>query len=140
MFDFKFDWIQSLETGYKLIDMQNKELFRIGREIEQLLLTHCLDVTNTQLLELIGRLRDYVTYHFYFEEALLKNNKNIDYSLHIQAHRNFTAQINAIEYLALCKEPNEGLRQIRDLLQHWIFDHIIHFDIADLDRDCSISS
>lgn len=132
MFDFKFDWDPSLETGHTQIDAQHKELFSIGREIEQLLLTNCVGATDKYLLALLCKLRDYITYHFYFEEQLLKDIGNIDYASHVQAHQNFTSKINTIDCISLCKNPTQALSDIKNMIQQWVFDHVIHFDISDL--------
>ena len=58
MFDFKFNWDPQIETGIAEIDDQHKVLFRIGRDIEQLLQYRCIGVTEKQLLDIICELRD----------------------------------------------------------------------------------
>lgn len=134
MFDFKFDWDSTLETGDPLIDAQHKELFSIGREIEQLLLINCVGATDDYLLKLLCKLRDYITYHFYFEEQLLKDISNIDHASHIQSHQDFTSKINSVDCIYLCQNPNQAFLEIKNMLQQWIFDHIVHFDISDLNN------
>lgn len=37
MFDFKFDWCKEMEIGVPIVDAQHQELFRIGRDLEQLI-------------------------------------------------------------------------------------------------------
>ena len=44
MFDFNFNWDDSLTLGIEKLDMQHRELFKIGRDIEQLLLIQCIGV------------------------------------------------------------------------------------------------
>lgn len=35
MFDFKFDWDESISVGVEEIDEQHKELFKIARDINR---------------------------------------------------------------------------------------------------------
>lgn len=131
MLDFKFDWLPSLETGNLMIDTQHKELFRIAREIEQVILTNCIGVDDSYLLNLLCHVRDYVTYHFYFEEELLKTMSSPNFDKQTRAHQAFIAKINAIDCIHLCKNPKEGLTILKDLIQDLFFEHIIIEDIKD---------
>ena len=45
MFDFKFDWCKEMECGVKIIDEQHQILFRIGRDMEQLIMHGCQNAT-----------------------------------------------------------------------------------------------
>ncbi|MBQ6600414.1 MAG: hypothetical protein IIX36_02100, partial [Clostridia bacterium] len=51
--------------------------FKLGRHIEQLLLVYCAGITDTELLNLLYELRDYVTYHFYEEEKVSVSTDNL---------------------------------------------------------------
>ena len=42
MFDFKFDWEKNLNTSIESIDVQHKQLFKLGRDMEQLLQMQCM--------------------------------------------------------------------------------------------------
>ena len=72
MFDFKFDWASNMETGYSDIDTQHKQLFKIGRDLEQLIRIQCIGVTDKQLLDVVCELRDFTGYHFYEEESMMQ--------------------------------------------------------------------
>lgn len=128
MFDFKFNWDDSLSLGIDKLDLQHRELFRIGRDIEQLLLIHCIGVTEQQLMTILYELRDFITYHFYEEEALMKKIHYPDIQKHIQEHKNFSKYINGIDYTALCASPYVGLKELRDHLVKWIFEHLVAED------------
>ena len=86
MFDFQFDWKDDLNTGVEDIDRQHRELFRIGRDIEQLILTGCVGVGDKELLKIICDLREYVSYHFYEEEKFMKSHNYKDYEVHKKSH------------------------------------------------------
>ena len=57
MFDFRFDWDNSIATGNEEIDSHNKVLFRIGRDIEQLILTDCRAASEKDLLAKLCEIR-----------------------------------------------------------------------------------
>ena len=46
MFDFKFDWEKNLNTSIESIDVQHKQLFKLGRDMEQLLRMQCIGVSS----------------------------------------------------------------------------------------------
>ena len=71
MFDMKFDWRPYMATGIDMIDNQHKQILRVGRDIEQLLQRHCINVTQKELLSILCDIRDFTGYHFYAEEALM---------------------------------------------------------------------
>lgn len=63
MFDFVFDWRDDLSVGIDSIDEQHKGLFKIGRDMEQLLQRQCIGVTDKQLLDIVCALRDLSLIH-----------------------------------------------------------------------------
>lgn len=130
MLDFKFDWCSEMETGHPLIDTQHKELFRIGREIEQLVMCHCIGVTNKQLLTIVLELRDYVAYHFYHEENIMKEVNYPNFMTHKEKHNDVIQFILTIDLKELSKEPYKVLSKIKAYLQDWIFSHILIEDVA----------
>lgn len=130
MFDFKFDWNSSFETGIRIIDLHHQELFKICREIEQLLLAHCIGYDDSYLISLLCKLRDYITYHFYEEELFMKSINHPQLAQHTQSHKVFTDQINAINVNHLCAQPYEAFTNIKDLIQEWVFEHLLFEDAA----------
>ena len=70
--DFKFDWSNKMEIGIRKIDEQHQVFFRIGRDVEQLLLHNGVNVEKKQVVDLICELREFTSYHFYFEESIME--------------------------------------------------------------------
>lgn len=128
MFDFQFDWDESIEVGIEDIDEQHQRLFRIGRDLEQLILTDCKAADGRQILDMLCAIREYMTYHFYTEEKILKETNHPEYESHRQQHENFKKTINAVDYEKLLENPTQELNKIRVYLQEWLFDHILHED------------
>lgn len=128
MFDFKFDWNDSFNVGIESIDNQHKELLRIGRGIEQLLITNCIDVQTDELLNIVRELREYVSYNFYEEEKLMKAYGYTAFDHHIAEHKQFLEKVEGINMPRLRDYPNEELRKIKSDIQDYIFQHMLHED------------
>jgi hemerythrin len=129
MFDFAFDWIKELETGNELIDQQHKEFFRIGRDIEQLLVRKCIGVQEQELLDIVCELREYVSYHFYTEETIMHQKGYSNYEIHVKEHLGFRKYVMEIDCPALAKNPYKELKAIKDTIQSWVFNHMMGEDM-----------
>lgn len=121
MFDFKFNWYKSIEIGISAIDEQHKELFKIGRNIEQLLLTKSKGIDDDKLAYIVCSLRDYVTYHFYYEETFLLHINYPHLTAHKKSHDKFKAIISSIDYDNL----EESLNALQEMIILWVFEHIL---------------
>ncbi len=128
MFDFKFDWCKEMELGIEIIDLQHRELFRIGRSIEQLVMNGCKTATHDQLLDIVCELRDYAVYQFYTEEDLMLKNGYTGYSTHKAKHDKIKNYILDIDLPLLGKNPEQVLPQLKEELQTFLFDHILTED------------
>ncbi len=136
MFDFVFDWREELNTEIDVLDQQHREFFRIGRNIEQLLVTKCIGVKEQQLLDIVCELREFVSYHFYSEEALMMRTGYEGYENHAKAHASFMKKIQSIDLPALSANPYPELKKLKDMIQDWIFIHQLDndFQMADAIR------
>ena len=129
MFDFKFDWCKEMECGINIVDNQHRELFRIGRDMEQLIMNNCQNATNRQLLDIVCELREYVAYHFYMEEDLMQKYNYPDIAKHKASHAGFRVYILGIDMPALRDNPQEVLSEIKNSLQDFLFNHILVEDM-----------
>lgn len=130
MFDFKFDWCPEMECGIKILDDQHRELFRIGRDMEQFIMNNCQNATWKQLLDIVCELREYTSYHFYTEESLMDKYNYPETIQHKAAHISFKVQILKIDMTALKENPSLVLPQIKENLQDFLFNHILVSDLA----------
>lgn len=128
MFDFKFDWDRSMETGHEDIDTQHKQLFKIGRDLEQLLRIQCIGVTDKQLLDIVCGLRDFTAYHFYVEERMMDEMSYPRISEHKKFHKKCSDFITGLDMPKLKAEPVKELKLIRDEVQEWIMNHVLSED------------
>lgn len=129
MFDLNFDWRKEMNTHIDNIDFQHKQFFAIGREIEQLIITECMGVTDEQLLSIVCKLRDYVAYHFYEEERLMQQVDYPELEQHRAEHQEGIRKVQRIDFQRLKENPVEGLKLIKDGMQEWSFQHMLLTDI-----------
>ncbi len=130
MFDFKFDWAPDMETGYGDIDTQHKQLFKIGRDLEQLLRIQCIGVTDKQLLDIVCELRDYTGYHFYEEERMMQEMNYSRISAHKKFHKKCSDYVMKLDLPKIKAEPMKHLKLIKDEVQSWIMTHVLSEDKA----------
>ena len=128
MFDFKFDWASNMETGYEGIDTQHKQLFKIGRDLEQLIRIQCIGVTDKQLLDVICELRDFTGYHFYEEECMMQEMNYPRMAAHNKFHKKCSDYITKLDLPKIKKEPMKHLQMIKDEVQDWIMTHVLSED------------
>ena len=128
MFDFKFDWAPNMETGYGDIDTQHKQLFKIGRDLEQLIRIQCIGVTDKQLLDIVCELRDYTGYHFYEEERMMQEMNYPRITAHKKFHKKCSDYIMKLDLPKIKAEPMKQLKLIKDEVQNWIMEHVLSED------------
>lgn len=118
-----------METKISVIDSQHKEFFRIGRDMEQLLLMKCVNVSEKELLDIVCDLREYVAYHFYEEEAIMKEHNYSKLKEHVEKHVVFKNMVLEIDCPALAERPYPELKKLRDLIVDWVFGHMLYDDM-----------
>ena len=84
--------------------------------------------TNKDLFNLLYELRDYVTYHFYEEEKIMKEINFPEFDQHRLEHQKFLTCINRIDYDKLCANPCDELKKLKDDMTDWSFTHIVQQD------------
>lgn len=132
MFDFKFDWSAEMELGIPILDEQHKEIFRIARNIEQLLIQNCENVKPRDLVNIVCELREFVSYHFYEEERMMEKAgfDRIIIKEHKKNHMYFYTYVQQIDLPKMAKDPNGELKILRDNIQDWIFSHMLCEDVT----------
>jgi hemerythrin len=128
VFDFLFDWTPEFNTNIEILDTQHKEFFRIGRDVEQLIQIKCIGVNDKQLLSIISDLKEYITYHFYEEEGMMLDYGYPDTEKHKESHRQFAKKIAEINLIELKLNPLKELQKIRDMIQEYVFWHLLSED------------
>ncbi|MGL4739138.1 MAG: bacteriohemerythrin [Cellulosilyticaceae bacterium] len=134
-FDFKFDWVEEVAVGVTEVDEQHKELFRMIRDLEQKILIKCVNVSTEQVIESICEVRNYVTYHFYTEEQIMRSNQCIRYAYHKSEHDRFIALVNRVYYNEEVHTPLGKMIELRTLLENIFFEHILIEDFKTFKKE-----
>lgn len=122
-------WSSAFATGIELIDEQHKELFRIFRDLDQMILTECKQYEYKAFVDLTCEIRDYMTYHFYTEEKFMKEIAYPEIESHKKGHEAFIKEINKINYIELEKNPLKIMKHLRGHVELWIMQHMLLEDI-----------
>ena len=115
-------WEDKYETGIPLIDYQHKELVTLTNQLYKA----CLlgeEALQTAFKEAMGRMVEYVRFHFGAEQKLLEAIHYPDFQNHKKMHDSLVG--NILEAVKEQKEgkkfvPNNFVRTLRD----WVFGHI----------------
>lgn len=129
MFDFKFDWNDMFNTGIEAIDKQHGQLFKIGRDLEQLLRIRCIGITDKEILDIVCGLRDYTAYHFYEEERMMDEMCYPGITKHKKEHKKCYDYIMGLNLPKIKEQPIRQLQLIQDELQSWIMEHLLQEDV-----------
>jgi len=115
-------WDEKYATGIPLVDSQHKELFSLTNE----LFRACLygdEVLKGVFKETMGRMVDYVRFHFGAEQEILQRINYPGYQEHKKQHDTLVRDI-----LEAVKEYNEGKKLVPNqfvrTLRDWILSHI----------------
>lgn len=127
--DFKFDWDKSMEIGIETIDLQHKELFKIARNVEQIIITNAVGIKPRDMLDLISEVRNYVSYHFYEEESFMKKYNYTQYDYHKKEHDKFREKIKNLDYKNLIENPYNALLELKEDFQNLVILHILVDDV-----------
>ncbi len=129
MNSIKFDWSSSYETGIPEIDDQHKQLFAIGRNIEQMALRGGESVSDKEILDLVMSLRDYTGFHFYSEEKLMDE---IHYENSVQHKKHHAQMLYFVSHYDIKKFRNNfdaTVKEIMDIIKDQILHHILGDDM-----------
>jgi len=119
-------WDEKYATGIPLIDSQHKELFSLTNELFRACLGGDIALQGV-FKETMGRMVDYVRFHFSAEQDLLQKINYPDYQEHKKQHDTLVVKIlEAVKEYSEGKKlvPNQFVRTLKD----WILSHIAHYD------------
>ncbi len=127
------EWNESLSVGFKKIDDDHKELFRMIRELVEAINQH---TCKYKINDVIKFLEDYVNNHFAMEEGYMKELRYPEYLKHRAEHEKFQTtfsglkreleQIKASGSYAGSYDLSVATDQI---LVDWLLDHIAKVDM-----------
>ena len=121
-------WDEKYATGITLIDDQHKELVNLTNQLYQACLGENEEL-GAAFKEALGRMVEYVKFHFSVEQQLMERVKFPDSAEHAVQHGVMVKSIlDAAKEFSEGKKfvPNQFVRTLRD----WVFSHIALYDKA----------
>jgi hemerythrin len=115
-------WDDKYATGIQLIDSQHKKLFSLTNELFRACLNKD-EALDGVFKETMGRMVEYVRFHFGAEQEMLQRIKYPDYQEHKKQHDTLVRDIlESVKEYNVGKKlvPNQFVRTLRD----WILSHI----------------
>lgn len=116
------EWKADYATGIPEIDLQHKTLLQFITAFEQAVAG---ELHWNTVQPLIVRAREFVTFHFSVEEALMQICNYPGFVAHRAEHRYVLKQFTALEHRVLRQEKH---KKLLPLMSSWLFDHIIDSD------------
>jgi hemerythrin-like metal-binding protein len=115
-------WKTEYSIGIEEIDEQHKELINLFSSVADAV---SAEMKWSEIHFRIVTLRNFATFHFEFEEALMRLFGYAENQAHAEFHRGFFAKLSAFESHSI----HEGVKgEVVKLLCDWLFGHILTSD------------
>ena len=120
------DWNEYLETGYEEIDKQHKELFaRVHKYVRAI----SEERGDEEIDQLFKFLKDYVTFHFSTEEALLASKNYPELPKHHSQHKYFLTRFQELYREYETGRVTDHLKQsLHREVVGWLMNHVAKTD------------
>jgi len=119
-------WDDSFKTGYKVVDTQHQELFRMVNELHDAIVT---GKGKEQMGPTLEHLANYTVEHFKAEEELMQKVGYPAYPQHHAKHIDLTNEV--VDLIKKYKEGHMVLSTtLSNFLANWLRHHIKEEDIA----------
>lgn len=115
-------------TGIELIDKEHKELFRIADEAYQVLKDDFISDKFDNIVEIIGRLKEYAIMHFADEEAYMQSIQYKKFLSQRVEHVDFIEKLDSIDFDQMDRNQTGTLVEILEFLNDWLVHHILEKD------------
>ncbi|SHI58164.1 bacteriohemerythrin [Lutispora thermophila] len=124
-----FEWKDAYKVNVPEIDKQHRELFRIGREIADLVDAKDDYDHFDEIMAILKQLKDYTFYHFQYEEKLMEKYGYEGTDLHKIEHLFLTKKIEKFEEEDLDEKQGEAVVELVNFISDWICGHILKTDM-----------
>jgi hemerythrin-like metal-binding protein len=120
-----FTWDDSLKTGIEEIDAQHRKLIELINGLNEAMLAR---QGKEALGAVLAGLREYVQYHFRYEESLLERHGYGKLAEQASAHADYVKKLEEFEAKREGGELGLSVR-VLDFLMEWIKGHIMGEDM-----------
>lgn len=123
-----FKWESHYSVGIEKIDQQHKELFEIGRKLDELVKTRSHSDNFSDIILAVTELLSYTTEHFNSEEEYMQSIKYPGLEEHRIQHRKMIDYITQIDIANIHMTQHKTLESLVEFLGQWITNHILDVD------------
>lgn len=122
-----FKWRDAYSVNVRTIDEQHKMLFKIGRELGDLVSIEGDHFD--EIMAILNRLKDYTVFHFNEEEELMEKYGYPGIEKHRLEHKYFVSKINELDKEDEVDEEQKKISmEIITFIANWIENHILKTD------------
>jgi hemerythrin len=117
-------WSPGLETGFKDVDEQHKELYALVNDLSA---GTVIDADSKDVSRELARICRYTGAHFATEEALMERTNYSDAHVHMEVHREFA---EAVDSMAQAYDSGAGknVSELSAFMHDWLSAHIPEWD------------
>jgi len=120
-------WNNRYSIGVTEIDNQHKKLFEFLNSYHKSLVAPKDGTTVSDAVKsTVDNLIKYTTYHFREEEKLMNSIQGVDFSSHIEQHKDFCSKITTLNTKVLSGK-NVSF-ELFDFIKTWLINHILISD------------
>jgi hemerythrin-like metal-binding protein len=121
----KIEWDEAFSVNNEEVDSQHKKWLSIINDLHDSMMKG--DISMSATLNTMKSMKEYVKYHFDFEEEYMRKINYPDAEQHKRIHDKFYVMVN--EYYNNMHSGKLVLNgEIMNMLMNWFKDHILHED------------
>ena len=122
-----FKWRDAYSVNVEAIDEQHKMLFKIGRELGDLVSIEGDHFD--EIMAILNKLKDYTVFHFNEEEEMMEKYGYPEREKHRLEHKFFVNKINELDKEDEVDEEQKKITmEIITFIANWIENHILKTD------------
>ncbi len=124
-----FKWRDEFSVNVESVDLQHKELFRIGNMLYDVISIKDDVDSYDEIVMILQEMKDYAVYHFHYEEKLMKENGYPGFEKHKKQHDAFVEKINSIDEGDIDRKQQKVSMDLVIFIANWIENHILKTDM-----------
>lgn len=117
-------------TGIELIDAEHRQLFDYANQIYELLHAEFVPDKYDNIIDILGKLRDYTKKHFADEEAYMESIQYKKIFTQKVQHQAFIDELDKIDLddISELENQDETIENMLSFVTDWLIHHILEVD------------
>lgn len=123
-----FAFTEQYMTGIELIDIEHRKLFKIIREINDVIHAEYLHDKYDQIIYILRELKEYTEMHFADEERYMESIQYEGLAHQQIAHEAFVKRLQELDLEQIDENQTDCLEDLIQFLLTWLSNHILRMD------------